>query len=43
MKRKFYNQPTMKVVKVRHRCHILAGSNGQAGVQNYTMHNVEEE
>ena len=37
MNRKDYQKPTMKVVKLQHQCHILAGSakDGQAGVQNY--------
>ena len=43
MKRKDYEKPTMQVVKLQHQCHILAGSNGQAGVQDYNWNNVDEE
>ncbi|WP_288280861.1 hypothetical protein [uncultured Prevotella sp.] len=28
MKRKTYQKPTMKVVKLEHQCHILFGSDG---------------
>ena len=37
MKRKDYQKPTMKVVKLQHQCHILSGSaQGQeVGVQSY--------
>jgi len=38
MKKKDYQKPTMKVVLMRQRCHILTGSmQGQAGVQDYTI------
>ena len=43
MKRKDYTRPMMKVVEVRHRCHILQASPGQAGVQNYTVNGYYEE
>ena len=43
MKRKDYERPTMKVVQLQHHCHILAGSNGQAGVQDYNWNNEVEE
>lgn len=43
MKRKDYEKPTMKVVKLQHQCHILAGSNGQAGVQDYNWNDVDPE
>ena len=33
----------MKVVQLHHQCHILAGSTGQAGVQNYNWNDEEEE
>ncbi len=35
----------MKVVKLQHRCHILAGSaqDGRAGVQNYGWQDETEE
>ena len=36
MKKKLYDNPTMKVVKLQHLSNILYGSNGSAGVQNYT-------
>lgn len=26
MKRKDYQEPTMKIVQLKHQCHILAGS-----------------
>ena len=36
MKRKDYQKPTMKVVKLQHQSHILAGSEVRsAGVQDY--------
>ena len=43
MNRKDYQKPTMKVVKLQQKCHILVGSDGQAGVENYNMNNVDEE
>jgi hypothetical protein len=43
MKRKKYEVPTMDVVEVKQQAHLLAGSNGQAGVQNYNWNNVPEE
>lgn len=44
MKRKDYEKPTMKVVKLQQQTHLLAGSaSGQAGVQNYNWNNYEEE
>ena len=43
MKRKEYRKPTMKVVKLQQQSHILAGSNGQAGVENYNWNDEEEE
>ena len=39
MKRKKYERPTMQVVELQHQCQILAGSNGQAGVQDYNWNN----
>ena len=35
MNRKDYQKPTMKVVKLKQRSHILVVSNGDAGVQDY--------
>ena len=38
MKKKEYQKPTMKVVLMRQRCHILTGSmQGQAGMEDYTI------
>lgn len=42
MKRKDYRKPTMKVVKLQHQGFICT-SPGQAGTQNYTFHDEEEE
>ena len=35
MKKKQYERPTMQVVEVKQQAQLLAGSQGQAGVQNY--------
>ena len=45
MKRRDYMKPAMKVVELRHQCHILAGSDrsSSAGVTDYTMITEEEE
>ena len=45
MKRKDYQKPTMKVVKLQHQCHILADSQVESvGMQNYNWHdNIDEE
>ena len=43
MKRKDYEKPTMQVVKLQQQPQLLAGSNGQAGVQDYNWNNEEEE
>ena len=43
MKRKNYEKPTTKVVKLQHQCHILTGSPANASVQDYTMHNESAE
>lgn len=44
MKRKNYETPTMKVVKLQHQCHILAGSQVESvGVQNYDWETETEE
>ena len=42
MKRKDYEKPTMKVVKLQHQS-IICTSPGQAGVQDYNWNNVDEE
>ena len=40
MKKKLYQKPTMKVIKLQLQAQLLAGS---AGVNDYTWHNEEEE
>ena len=35
MKRKNYERPTMQVVQLKHKCQILAGSNGGLRGQDY--------
>ena len=42
MKRKDYEKPTMKVVKLQYSM-MLASSPGQAGVENYHWNNTDEE
>ena len=42
-KKQFYEKPSMKVFELKQQPQLLAGSNGQAGVQNYTWHEEEEE
>ena len=44
MNKKDYQKPTMKVVKLQHQCHILAGSQVESvGTQNYILNNEGEE
>ncbi|MBQ8064527.1 MAG: hypothetical protein IJ200_02600 [Prevotella sp.] len=49
MKRKDYRKPAMKIVKLQHQTHLLAGSgeagspSGEAGVQNYYFNSYQEE
>lgn len=44
MKKKDYKTPTTWVVELKQQPQLLAGSGGQAGVQNYeNWHNVDEE
>lgn len=44
MKKKMYEKPTTKVYELKQQPQLLAGSGGQAGVQNYeNWHNVDEE
>ena len=44
MKKKDYQKPTMDVVKLRHRTHLLQMSQkGKPSVQDYTWHNNEVE
>lgn len=38
MKKKEYERPTMQVVQLEQQPQLLAGSNGQAGMQDYTWH-----
>lgn len=38
-----YEKPQMRVYELRQGPQLLAGSNGQAGVQNYNWTDVEEE
>jgi len=38
-----YTKPSMKVYEMKHQCHILAGSNDQAGLQDYNVIGYEEE
>ena len=42
-KKKLYERPSMKVVLLKRQPQLLAGSNGQAGVQNYNWQDEEEE
>ena len=42
MKKRMYEKPTMKVVKLQHQS-IICTSPGQAGVQDYNWNNVDEE
>ena len=34
MNKKAYQKPAMRVVKLKHQCRILSGSNGVTGVNN---------
>ena len=45
MKRKDYERPTMKVVQLKHKCQILAGSvqSRQATLQDYGWETETEE
>ena len=43
MKKKYYLKPTMQVVKLQQQTHLMAGSQGQAGVQDYNWNTLEEE
>ena len=43
MKKKMYEKPTTKVYELKQQPQLLAGSNGQAGVQNYNWQTEEEE
>ena len=41
--KKKYEKPTTKVYELKQQPQLLAGSNGQAGVQNYNWQTEEEE
>lgn len=44
MKKKLYEKPTMQIVQLKQQPQLLAGSNGQAGVQDYEQwYDVPEE
>ena len=43
MKKKLYEKPTMQVVQLKQKPTLLAGSDGQAGVQNYNWQSENEE
>jgi len=43
MKKKLYEKPTSKVYELKQQPQLLAGSNGQAGVQNYGWNEYDEE
>lgn len=42
MKRKDYQEPTIKVVKLQHSGMLMASESGQAGVQNYTVEDSQD-
>jgi len=42
-KKQFYEKPSMKVLELKQQPQLLAGSNGQAGVQDYNWQDEEEE
>ena len=42
--KKKYEKPSMQVFELKQQPQLLVGSNGQAGVQNYTWHDdIDEE
>ena len=43
MKKKKYEKPSVDVVELKQQPTLLAGSQGQAGVQNYNWNEYEEE
>ena len=43
MKRKHYERPSLEVVVLKQQPALLAGSDGQAGVQNYNWSTETEE
>ena len=42
MKRKSYQEPTMRIVQLQNQSHILVVSNGEAGVQDYTKQSHDD-
>ena len=38
-----YLKPTMQIVKLQKRAQLLAGSNEEAGVQNYNWNEYQED
>ena len=42
-KKKIYEKPSMQVFELKQQPQLLAGSNGQAGVQDYNWQTVDEE
>ena len=43
MKKKQYEKPSLEVVVLKQQPQLLAGSDGQAGVQNYDWTTIPEE
>jgi hypothetical protein len=43
MKKKMYEKPSLEVVVMKQQPTLLAGSDGQAGVQNYNWSTETEE
>ena len=43
MKKKLYEKPTMQIVQLKQQPQLLAGSNGQTGVQDYNWNNEDPE
>ena len=43
MKKKEYQRPTVDVVELKQQQHLLAGSTGGAGVQDFNWNTVPEE
>lgn len=42
MKKKDYQKTSMQVVELKQQSHLLAGSNGGAGTQDYDWHDFED-
>ena len=43
MKNRNYEKPSMKVVELQQRQHLMTGSNGGGTVNDYNWHEYEEE